>query len=58
MNNGKISPLSLSMDGILRKEALVVITNLIQLKAKKREEPFSHVCEWVNIQIINAVARF
>ena len=51
------SPFVLSVDGMLGKEALIVLTNLIRLMAKKLEEPLSHVCGWVNGRIIIAVAR-
>ena len=39
------------MDGILRKETLVVPLNLSQLMAEKIEEPISHIRGWVNIQL-------
>ena len=37
------SPFVLSIDGILGKEALVVLANLSQLMAKKKDEPISHL---------------
>ena len=35
---------------MLRKEALVVLTNLSRLMAEKLEEPLSHIPGWVNGQ--------
>ena len=37
------SPFVLSVDGILEKEAPLVLANLSQLMAEKMEEPISHV---------------
>ena len=51
------SPFSLSLDGILGKEALVVLMSVIQLMVTKIEEPLSHVHIWVNILIAIAVSR-
>ena len=45
------SPFSLSVHGIIRKEAIVVLMNLSRLMAVKLEEPLSHVCGWVNSRI-------
>ena len=42
------SPLFLSADGILGKEALVVLTNVIWLMVEKPEKYISHVRGWVN----------
>ena len=39
------------MNGILRKEALVILTNLSRLMSEKLKEPISRVHSWVNIQI-------
>ena len=50
-------PFVLSVDGMLGKEALVILSNLIQLVAEKPEEPISHVCSWVNGRIAIAVVR-
>ena len=47
----------LSIYGILRKEALVVLSNLSRLVAEKTEEPISHVCGWVNGWIKIAATR-
>ena len=35
-------------DGMLGKEALVILTNLSLLMAEKLKEPISHVHGWVN----------
>ena len=51
------SPFYLSVDGTLGKEALVVLTNLIRIVAKKLEEPLSQVCGWFNSQIVTVVVR-
>ena len=40
--------LFLSLDGMIGKEALVVLTNLIELITTKVEEPLSEVCGWFN----------
>ena len=48
---------SLSVDGMLGKEALVVLTNLSQLVAEKLEEPISHLRGWFNGRISIAVVR-
>ena len=54
----RISPLFvLSLDGMLEKEALVVLTNLIRLMAEKLKKPLSHVRGWVNGRIAITVAR-
>ena len=42
------SPFILSVDGMLRKEALVVLSNLSRLVKEKLEETISHVHGWVN----------
>ena len=49
--NRIFSPLFLSVDGILGKEALVVLTNLSRPMVTKMEEPLSHAHGWVNIRI-------
>ena len=51
------SPFVLSVDGIIGKEALVVLANLSRLMAAKPEEPISHVCGWVNGRIAITVVR-
>ena len=53
----KISPFFLSVDGLLGGEVLVVISQLIQVMADKREEPLSQVRGWVNRRIAIDVAR-
>ena len=52
----KNSPLFLSVYGMLRKEAIVILANLSQLMAKKPKEPLSSGCGWVNIWIVIVVA--
>ena len=52
-----ISPFVLSVDVMLGREALVVITQFSQVMEKKREEPLSQVQGWVKGRIIIAVAR-
>ena len=51
------SPFVLSVDGLLGREALVVISQLSQTMAEKREEPLSQVQGWLNGHIDIAVAR-
>ena len=51
------SPFVLSVDGMLGKDAQVVLTTLSQLMAPKTEEQILHVKSWVNGQIAIAVAR-
>ena len=50
-------PFFLSVDGMLGKEALVVLTNLSRLIATNLEEPLSQVRGWVNGRIAIAVVR-
>ena len=57
MINGNIFPFLLSVDGILGKDALVVLVNLIQLIATKLEEPLSQVHGFINGHIAIVVAR-
>ena len=45
------------MDGILGREALVVISQLIPVMEMKREEPVLQIRGWVNGCITIAVAR-
>ena len=45
----KFSQFSLSVDGMLGKEALVVLTSVRQLMEKKIEEPIMHVRGWVTV---------
>ena len=54
---GKKSPFVLSVDGMLGKEAPVVLVNLSRLMAEKLKEPISHVCGWFNGRIAIAIAR-
>ena len=42
---------------MLKKEALVVLTNLIKIMAEKIMEPISHVCGWVNAWTSITLAR-
>ena len=56
-SSGKNSPCFLSVYGMLRKEALGVLANLIQLMAEKLKEPISHLRGWVNGRILITVVR-
>ena len=47
----------LSVDGMMDKEALVVLANLSQLMAAKTDEPILPITVWVNGWISIAVAR-
>ena len=47
----------ISIDGILVKEALVVITNFSSLVAVKMEEPILHMRGWIYSWIEIAVTR-
>ena len=53
----QFSPFVLSFDRMLRREALIVLSQLSRAMAKKREEPLSQVQGWVNRRIVIAVAR-
>ena len=46
-----------SVDGMLGKEAILVLITLSQLMTEKLNEPISHICGWVNRRITIAVAR-
>ena len=57
-HNGNIfSPFFLSVDCMLGKEALVILTNLTRLMAAKLDKSFSHVRGWVNAQIAIMVTK-
>ena len=58
MSNGKIYMFSLSVDGMLGKEALVALTNLSLLVEVKMEKPIMHVQGSVNSQIVIAVSKY
>ena len=47
----------LSVDSILGREALVVLSNLIQLMAEKIDEPILHVNFWIKGRIAISVVR-
>ena len=51
------SPFVLSVYGLLGREALVVISQLIRVMSEKREEPLSQVQGWLNVRISIAVER-
>ena len=53
----KNSPFVLSVDGMIRKEALVLLMHLSRLMTKKLKDPLSHVRGWVNGRIETAVTR-
>ena len=55
--NGKFSPFVLSIDGILGREALVVIAQLSRTMTEKREKPILHLRGWINGKIRITVAR-
>ena len=48
MSERKISSFLFSVDGVLGKEALVVLSGLSLIMAAKTEEPKFHVRIWVN----------
>ena len=50
-------PFVLSVDGILGREALFVLSQLSRFMAEKREAPLSQVQGWVNRRITIAVTR-
>ena len=52
------SPFPLSVDAMIGKDSLIVITNLSQLKEKKPEETLSQLRGWVNGRIEIVVVRF
>ena len=54
---GKKLPFVLSVDGILGREALVVLSQLVQAMVEKRDEPLLRVRRWVNGRITIAVSR-
>ena len=57
--NGNIfSSFILSVDGIIRKEDLVTLSNLSEIMAEKLKEIILHVRGWVNGWIEIVVARF
>ena len=51
------SPFVLSVDGVMGKEALVVLALLSQLMATKMDEPILHVTGWVNGRIVIKFSR-
>ena len=51
------SPFVLSVGGMIGREALIVLTNLIQLMAEKMNEPILHVQGWIKSRIAITVAR-
>ena len=57
-SNGGFSFFVLSADGMILKEALVILANLSWLMEAKREEPILHVWGWVNGRIEIVVALF
>ena len=54
--NGK-NPFVLSVDRMLGREALAILSQLNLVMAEKREEPLSQVRGWVNGQITIDVAK-
>ena len=51
------SPFVFSVDGMLGREALVVLSQLSQFMAAKRAEPLSQVRAWIKGRIAIAIAR-
>ena len=51
------SPFVLSVDGIMGKEALVVLTTSSRPMAAKMDEPIFHITGWVNRRIAFEVVR-
>ena len=48
ISNGFFYRFVLSVNGVLGKEALVVLANLIRLVGAKMDEPILHVQCWIN----------
>ena len=46
------SPFVIYVDGVLGKEALIVLTNLSQLMAEEMDEPILHMQGWINVRIL------
>ena len=53
----KNASLFISDDGMLGREALVILTNLSRLMVAKTDEPILHMQGWINGQILIAVSR-
>ena len=53
----KFPPFVLSVDGMLGRESLVVLSQFSQVMAEKREEPLSQVRGWVNGRIAIVIVR-
>ena len=51
------TPSILYVDGMMGKEAQVVLSTLSQIVANKMEEPISHVKGWVKVRISIMAAR-
>ena len=43
------------MDGMMGKQALVILATLSRLVAEKMDKPFLHITGWVNGRIVIAV---
>ena len=54
----QFSTFVLSINGMLGREALVVLANLSQLIAAKMDEPILHVQVWINGRFEIMVVRF
>ena len=52
-----IQPFVLSVDRMLGREALVILSKLSRLMAVKRAKPLSQLWGWVNVRIAIAVVR-
>ena len=55
--NGKKSPFIIFVNGMLGREALVILTQLSRIMAAKVDKSILHVWGWINGQISIAVAR-
>ena len=53
----RFSPFIVSVDGMLGREALVILANLSQIVASKMDEPIFHMQGFINDIISIAVAR-
>ena len=51
------SPFVLSVDGVMGKEALVVLATLSRLMDAKLDEPIFHVTVWVKVGVVIMFAR-
>ena len=57
MINEENSQIVISVDLMMRNEALVVLANLSLIKATRTEEPILHVHGWINDRIVITIVR-